>query len=41
VLHRFRWRRWERGVKKRQFEQSRQIIEKLERGDRQWLAQFR
>ncbi|TMK23892.1 MAG: hypothetical protein E6G62_09940 [Actinobacteria bacterium] len=41
VLNRFRWRRWERAVKKRQFEQSRQIIEKLERGDRQWLAQFR
>jgi hypothetical protein len=41
ALNSYRWRRWERSVVRRQREQSRRIIEKLERDDPQWLAEFR
>jgi hypothetical protein len=41
LLNRYRWRRWERATIERQREQSRRIIEKLERGDPGWLEQLR
>jgi hypothetical protein len=37
----YRWRRWERETIGHQQELSRQIIEKIERGDQSWLEQLR
>jgi hypothetical protein len=40
AVNRHRWRRWERSTVKRHLEQSQRIIEKIQRGDSEWLSDF-
>jgi hypothetical protein len=40
AVNRYRWRRWERAMIKRQREQSMQIIEGIERGGSDWLREL-